>query len=491
MHRLKIILTSLILSVMVLVAPLCQVAAAPSAQDTYGDWQELTTNSFAIIFPSDYALLAQILLNNYGETLDAEYARFAATFDAQLSLPVTIRIYPQETDYLELNVLAPQLGPGAMHSHIGSREIALIGANIIANLPRWQIEGLNAFRYELAILFTRQVSEKKAPPGLLAAVGTYAQDPKETLGILDQSSLLPSGMTLESLPLTQKWETLWESEDTSLDLLQLLQATSIVAYLVDAYGWPTLVQYLKNLPTASAYASALESVYKSTFSHLQEQWQAYFPIFTGDRWQFDVLYNYDLSRYAQLVQAGGYSAAVAGLNEAVQLLEKLNNQPAALEQAGKLLAQAKLGQSAAALALQSRQAFLGGDYAQSIEQADQAEQAYHQLGDTRRLDELAVYRSRAAEILSLRNQAEKLSKGLSPLDAEAGSIIQLADVGARLGSLGDGEGERLVESTLLSLAAVRKHLQSMLSAVGVILAALLLVWRILLVHRKEPVEARL
>jgi hypothetical protein len=491
MRRYKIALASFILAVSVLAVPLHQAVAVSPAQSTSGDWQELRTKAFSIIFPKDYELLAQILLNNYGQTLDSEYTRFAAAFDAQLSLPVTIRIYPQETDYLQLNVLAPKLGPGATHSHIGAREIALIGANIIANLPRWQIEGLNAFRYELAILFTRQVSEKKAPPGLLAGIGGYAQNPEETLGALDQAGVLPAGMKLASLKITQKRETLWENEEVNLDLLQLLQATSIVAYLVDAYGWPALVQYLKSLPTASGYAPALEAAYKTSFASLEAQWQAYFPLFTGGRWQFDVLYHYDLSRFEQLIQAGGYSAAAPGLNEAVQLLEKLANQPAALEQARTLLAQAKLGQSAADLARQSRQALLSGDYLRCIDLASQAERKYTELGDTRRLDELAVYRSRANEILALREQAGKLSKGLSALSEDAVPILQLASLSQRLGALGDGEGQRLVDATLQSLAMARRRLQWMLASGAAALAALLLVWRILLVWRKAPLEARL
>jgi len=43
-----------------------------------------------------------------------------------LSLPITIRIYPQEADYYNLNALAL----GAMHSHVGAREIALIASII-------------------------------------------------------------------------------------------------------------------------------------------------------------------------------------------------------------------------------------------------------------------------------------------------------------------------------------------------------------------------
>jgi hypothetical protein len=350
---------------------------------------------------------------------------------------------------------------------------------------------LNAFRYELAALFTYQITDNKAPPGLLAGVGVYAEDPKDTLGVFDSSGSLPANMKMKDIQLSQTWDILWTSPDVDLDLLQLFQANSTVAYLVDAYGWSTLLQFLKSLPTAASYSAALEAAYQTPFASLEEGWQSYFPLFTGGRWQYDVLYNADLSSYEKLVQAGGYSSAVPGLTETVQFLEKLKNQPATLDQARKLLETAKLGQSAATLALQARQALQSGDYAGSILLVGQAEQKFTQLGDVSRTDELEAYRARATEILDLRQKANQLYSSLSVLDTNLSPVTQLGQTAQRLGALGDSAGQNQIETALASFEASREQFKWEISFGAVLLAALLLLGRIFLMRRSPSLEAQL
>lgn len=465
------------------VAPAWAATNVHTLTSSDGEWEETRTQSFAIIYSRDYEELAHGILVLYGNTLEQEYTRYQTIFETELLLPITIRVYPTEAIYYKLNPRAPEIVNAGTHSHIGAREIALIGENIAADLTTWQQEGLNAFRYELAILFGEQISKKKAPPGLLTGIGGYAEDPNI---LFNSKQSLKSD---HSQP-TQSWISIWDSAASDQNSLYITEATSIVAYLVDVYGWATFLKFLNNLPTSEGYRQALVTTYGIEFSALEDQWLLYFPIYIKGRWRAHVIYGFDLSVFEQLLKAGAYSDAYEGLQEAITFLEKIEDQEK-LKQAQLLLEQAKTGQEAGILVSQSRQALQTGDYEACIRYADLAQQKLDELGDSRRFEELEIYRSWAQEILSLYTQIDKTKNSAYLLGSTRKAVDQLLTIRQRLEALGNQQGKAIVNQALEDINQRRQTQQTSVMIIAALLCFTLLGVRIRLSRQPIPPEAQL
>lgn len=451
------------------------------------EWQETRTQAFAILYSVESLELGGALSTWYGETLDAEYARFEALFETSLSLPVFIRIYPTENHLYCLNAEPPEIQTGVTHHHIGSREIALIAENIegsaSGNASEWLRNSLNIFRYEQAILFSEQISDRQAPPGLLAAIGHYAQDPQHTLGKLN----LPRGEWFEP---AQTWQTLWEDPGTQFEFRQGLETTSIVAFLVDQYGWPSFLQFLNSLRTSGGYRLSLTQMYAADFSALQEQWNAYFGEYFQGRWQINAIYNYDLSPYQDLLVAGEYRQASKGLKEVIPFLEKIS-QTEKLNQAHAMLEWAITGQEADDLILQSEQALQRGEYQQSLVLANLAEEKYTRIKNFNHLDALSAFRDRVRKILVLHAELERLGEVVAVNKGGIRSANQIITLGQHLGELQDIQGQIKAQELARMVEAHQRNQQVLFSMLGAALILILLGIRIWLMLFKTPPEAEL
>jgi hypothetical protein len=478
-----------------LLSPTAARAAPPA--DT-SDWRQLRTQSFAIIYPQQFEALAQVLYAFYGKTLDAEYQRFSTLFNASLPLPISIRVYPTVDEYYRLNSLAPTIGLTDIHSHIGYREISVIGNNVTADTARWQAAALDAFRFELAILFTVQASNQKAPPGLLAGVGGYAQDPATRMKPLagqappntaGQAPPNTAGQAADLAKNIKTWRTIFESDASLTDPDLQLQATSIVAYLVDEYGWDTFLKYLGSLASSAGYRQSASDTFGVSLDTLQTNWTSYYPFYLKERWNANVLYNYDLTKSQKLVAAGAYAAAVKELTADLAFLVRLQQTDKAKE-AQTLLDQAIKGQEAGNLMYQAYQALQARDYAGSLELLKTARQDYAALGDDRQTVELDAYQKWAQTVLDLRSQVAQIaSSGIAALDA--GARTRLQDLYSQLSSYGDVEGQDMVRQALQTREdhSVSQPLLVILAAAG--LCLLLLVARLLLARRPPAPEASL
>ncbi|HLF88695.1 MAG TPA: hypothetical protein VI451_07125, partial [Anaerolineales bacterium] len=294
---------------------------APAAAQSCSrlNWGETSTRAFTFTYQKSVPLGAEISAQ-YGDRLDAEYNRFANLFQVSLNTPITVRIYPNGTDYTCLNALAPNIPIGQTHSHVGGREIALIGQYILADPESWQINGFDTLRHELAILFVQYLTGDKAPPGLTIGVGIYAEDPALTF----ERRLASAPPPTDAPSLT--WRGAWEAPDVITSPDVNLQAASIVAYLVDVYGWDKFVAFLSTLRTAESYHAALTAVYKVEAGALEEQWLTYYPLYFEGRWRDNALYEFSLSAYEQLITAGAYQAATDGLTPIIALLTQRGDQ---------------------------------------------------------------------------------------------------------------------------------------------------------------------
>lgn len=447
------------------------------------EWREARTQSFAILYPQGQEELGHTLFEVYGSALDAEYARFAGLYETGLSLPISIRLYPTHEHYLCLNALAPELGPGATHSHIGAREIALLGDGIAANQAAWLHNFLDIFRYEQSVLFVESISGQNAPPGLLAAAGYFAQDPTQTIGPLQlsQADWAMPGFT---------WRQLWEEPETAREFSRGLQTTTTVAFLVDAFGWEPFLRFLKDLPASGNYRQSLANIYGQDIQALQENWQSYYPHYFQGRWQAHPLYNYDLSTVQKLVDGGAYTDAGQQLHSIIPFLET-SQQPEKHRQAQMLLAQAQAGQEANNLVVQARQALAKGDYAQAIRLIGQAEQSFQRLGNYHRLDELSAYRGQVQAILQLHEEVDKLRAKMAWQINTFSLAARLVDIDQRLGELGDVHGQLKARAVLEAVQARQRNQQLAVSLLGILFVLALLGLRIWLLRYKPAPEAEL
>ena len=464
------------------------VEAAPLAQEIDCsnlppvNWQETNSDVFAYVYPAEFEMMVDSLLLRFGSTLEEEYHAFSRLFQTSLSLPVTIRIYPGIRNYYCLNVIAPQVAVGVMHSRIGMREISLFGDRIWENFSQWDEESLNILRYELGVLFVEQISEGKAPPGLLGGVGFYMMDPND---IFEQRNITEASYKAPEVT----WRSLWESDETLSDPGEGIQAVSTIAYLVEAYGWDTFMQLLVDLRTSEGYRHSLNEVYGVDFSVLQSEWANYYPLYYQGRWRSHVLYGFDLKPYAEMIAGGAYTDALINLKDVVEFLEQ-NDQGGKLSEALALQELAKSGQEASALVLQSRQALQNGQYNESIRLADQAQAIFNTLGDLRRTAELDSYRAWAQEVQALQTEMEQLRQEYAAGDDSTNNVDRMIQVSQRLAELGESQALESMTEIIAAQEAVQKSQRELLYILLSVVTVLLVALRIWLIRYKPPRESR-
>jgi hypothetical protein len=201
-------------------------------------WRQINAGQFVVLYTSSHISLAEEISEKYINNLETEFSKYLTAFSSPITTPITIRIYPSRNEYFCLNALAPMIGPDDSHSHIGTREIALI-ADVIDRSPMtWETQAMNALRHEIAILFAEKITDGKAPPGLLKGLGGYFQDPEDSFPDLWQAA----GGIYQS---ERGWQRLWEEDVPASNAVVFLQQTSTVAYLIDLFGWEKFIYFLK------------------------------------------------------------------------------------------------------------------------------------------------------------------------------------------------------------------------------------------------------
>jgi hypothetical protein len=444
------------------------VFASPPPQDACPrlEWQERISGSFAILFTGSQLSLAEEIEQQYLPQIEEELTLLVQAFSQPLVTPVTIRIYPSGTEYYCLNALAPIISDQDFHSHVGSREIALLADVIRIQNTAWDHYALNAFRHGIAALYAEVLSDGAAPPGLIQGFGGYLEDPAQTFETRHQAL---GGITTPD----RSWQRLLEEDTPASDAVTLLQQTSVVAFLIDLYGWDQFLDFLSRIPQVQGYRQALLDVYGVNLQDLQDYWVQYFPVYIQHRWQANVIYNYDLSQYEQLIAGGAYSDAQAQIQAALPLIALFSDQNK-VDHANQLLEQAGKGVEAATLALEARQAVLEGDFQTGLDSADRSLLLYHQLGNTSRDAEIQLYYQISEEVILLRAEVEKIRGNAAPLDPVR--TEQLIIIGQRLSELGDSEGTRQVQVALLLMGVGQQNIVRWVTVFGIIISAFL-IWR--------------
>lgn len=456
--------------------------ARPNLQENcseYTNWVEERTGNFAVVYTPLTGPFAIGLLAQYSDDLENLYATFGQAFDESPTAPITIRIYPRDIEYYCLNPFPPNLSEGQSHSHISSQEIALIGSVLFADATIWQVKALNAMHYELTVLFVEKATDGNALPGLLAGTGLYAQNP------LDIFPELYAASGLGDTP-TMRWRDVWEAEDLS-NAETSVQALSITAYLIDVYGWSQYVSFLHELKGTESYRQALRDVYGMSLSELEDHWQIYFPVYVAERWSVNVIHNYDLSVYEQLLDGSAYTDAKQGLEEAVKVIGYFSGNN--LQTASVLLNLAEIGIEAGALAGEARQAIISGDYQRALITAESSLGLFAQLGDQTRFEEISVYSQTAQEVLDLRIELQELSQKDSLTDPTV--MRDLERVGGRLAELGDVEGVQQTQEAIIIVSEKERYLTWGLGGLGIVLVLVLLLRQVLGFRKDSQQEALL
>ncbi len=450
--------------------------AAPDSQTACSRefvWREINSDQFVVLYTASHISLAEEISETYLQPIKGELDKYSIAFSSSIYTPITIRIYPSETEYYCLNALAPLINSEDSHSHIGTREIALI-ANVINRSPMtWDAQAINAIRHEIAVLFGEQISSGKAPPGLLQGLGGYFENPEDTYHDRYQEA--------ERIDQPDRgWQRLWEEDIPASDALVLLQQTSTVAYLIDVFGWGKFVNFLEKIAEYHGYRQSLLEVYGVNLQDLQSHWMQYFPVYVDARWQANVIHNYDLSQYRQLISQGAYTDAAQKLEQAIPLIKLFGREEKILE-AESLLSRAEIGIKAGILALESRQAILSLDYSLGYRKAEEALSLYRQLDDSRRIGEVETYINLSTEVLTLREELDLLRGVGSPLDPIR--TQRIVAIGRRLNELGDSEGANQVQIALLLLGSGLQVVVQTITVIG-LMVCVYLIWRRIVFVRK-------
>jgi hypothetical protein len=415
--------------VLILGQPASQVLAQGPEPPAPPVWLDRATGHYSLV----YAEGSEADADYYAAFADELYAWEARLFATDIEKPITLRLYPTLESYFQANPLAAQIAGVVAHANAGRREIAIA-------LPRVAALGdedrRNNVRHELAHLFLSALSDDQMPTGFHEGIAQYLEKPTSELeaGVQLLRQADQQGRLLD-------WSTLNERDRAYSDpQVAYPQSRSVVAFLVDRYGFARLLDFARAFRGAPGFRTALEQAYGVPADQLEAEWAAYLPEYLDGRWKINALYDYDLSRAEQLVTTGAYTPAEQELAAAIALLET-TDQDEALARAQALLARARQGQAAHALADAARDALETGDYALAGDLVSQARDAFAALDDTARNAELAAYGARLQAVARARGRlanAEARSGGVLALSARDAALA----LAAELAALGDEAGAR-------------------------------------------------
>jgi hypothetical protein len=402
---------------------------------------------FLFIVPSGFETDVNALLEQHRADLNAAYDLYARLYGAEPPLPIYVRVYAQRAELDDQNLFVPPIAPDALHLHFGAREIALI-APFPAGWLRSSL-AFDALRYELNGVFLSAIAANNLPPGLEHGVNYYvAGAPAEAEAGAARLAAASSAGELYA------WRSLLTGDQVYTDPeIALPQAGAIVAFLVERYGFPALVEVVRGTSAGEPLAATMAALYGLPLDVLESEWQAALPDYLAEGWRRNALHGFDLAPYEAALAAGSYRHVIAGLHSVIPFLIQ-TSQTAALERAQGLLAAAQQGQAAADLVVAARAALENGSYEQALALVGQARDAFSALGYAGRESELAAYEARAREVLALRAEVADALARVEAGDAAGGEARLLALL-PRLRAAGDVNSALAVENRLDELASGR------------------------------------
>jgi hypothetical protein len=442
-------------------------AQEPDTELPVINWQELKTENFVIVYAESIAgvdpsscVCGPGKAQFYASFIDDIYTDLRAVFEVDLETPINLRLFPTEESYFEVNPVAEVVTGVIAHALNNRQEIAVA-------LPRTEgltdDELINNMRHELTHLFASLLSDSKLNTGFQEGIAQYLEKPTAKTSF--DPAILEQAYNRQIL---LSWADLDRAENVFKDpQVAYPQTFSMAAFLIDRYGFPKFVDFIKANATEPGFRSALEVTYRKSADALETEWLAYLPEYFAGRWKINSIYAYDLSRVRELVAGGAYSGAEVELLEIIALLET-TNQTEVLAEAETLLAQAHRGQAANALADEARAALTANDYALTVTKGNAAIAAFEEVGYRQRIPEIQTYIQRAElgqGAIEQLNRGEELLESLRFFEAE--KEIHAAMV--MLQSLGNQAYAQRGEQLLIELTQRQSILAYAILAVGGVL----------------------
>lgn len=407
----------LALTLAVLIAPLPALA-----QTT--DWREQRTERFAILYTDSEART----VGQYAGFVDSIYDEVTAIFGHQTAVPVTLRLYPSDESYYQVNPAARGLPGVVAHADFRRHEVVVIVPQTLSQTPD---EVQNNIRHELTHIIAAELSEDRLNVGFQEGIAQYVEHP--SLELETKVHLLSAALQHDDL---LSWSDL-NDRDTVYKNPQISypESLSMVAFLSERYSFAKLREFLTISARSSGYRSALERAYGQSPAALEQQWRAWLPSYLAGGYLHAMPNAYDLARAKDLLRLGRYDEAHDELETAIKWLST-TDQAAMLREAQDLLDRSVEGQRAVALANQARAALAANDYDRAADLAAQARRAYADLGNTQQDAVLANYAERAERG---RRADAALNEAISLADAQrypqARALLDQAL--AQLAALGD------------------------------------------------------
>ncbi len=451
------------------------------------DWRELRTENFIVVYAESVEGFIGIgcacgveEAEVYTAFIDQVYKDLVAVFEVELETPINLRLFPTEESYYEVNPLAEQISGVIAHALNSREEIAIA---LPRTRPLSEEEIANNIRHELTHFFASFLSDSKLNTGFQEGIAQYLEKPVDSAG---NNPAALSGIYQEERLLT--WAQLNDAEQVFGEPdVAYPQALSMTAFLIDRYGFPDFLEFIKASATEPGYRSALEAAYGESADVLEAEWLEYLPEYLAGRWQVNSIYAYDLSRVTQLVEHGAYSDAETELIEIITLLES-TDQTETLTEAEALLAKANKGQVANALGNETRESMLASDYALTISKANAAIAAYEELGYRDRIPEIQIYIQRAElgqNALAQLDYGEELLDSFRFFEAEK----QIYNATALLQSLNNQIAAQRGEELLAESTFRQSIFAYAMLLIGLILLLLNGLRRILRQFSANPLEA--
>lgn len=489
------LLAAMLLMLFAPFAALPVAAQAPPLGAPAGQWREkeaTATGRFEIWFAQRGPVAAQV--DAYKQVADPAGEMMEDIFGRVLARGMGIYLFTDEAQFNMLPGL-PKDDP-AVFSHIDRNGI-YVSASRSAGLKPVDL-GRN-LRGLLARETAAQLSGGHLPAGLLEGVERYAQAPPA-----DLQALVGTLNGVVGADRLAGWNTLLNQTDPEADA----QTYSVVAFLMDIYGFRTFRTYLDRvretrdwrtaiprayltgtnstpaMPAPAAGATAPPPAAGESVMSLEMKWRAYLPQFLGGLWQRNQFTFSNTEEASRLVAAGQYTQAVMLLTPAIPFLQQISNTRRAAD-AQSLLSRARAGAAAESTLRDAQQALEGNDYERTLTLVSQAKTEFESLGkDARPSPLLRQYEERAnrgktatadltvAEtavggwnVLLARQRADRAlgtftEYGNTPLADRAQSVIDRANGEIRtvgLGTIGVGLTILLLGMTISSVRRARRH----------------------------------
>jgi len=343
-------------------------------------------------------------------------------------------VYEMETNIFDGSQFVPRPVPIFLYTDVSQFIAAVPAAQTDQNLysgmdsngvyicvPR--MSGLKApeLTLNLRMLLTQQIvammSGGNLPPGLLRGTALYGEAPPAELPAL--VATLGQQAIADRLA---DWATLLTTSDNAL----VGQQYSVVAFLIDTYGFRQYRDFLTTLSKPQAgkdWRQAMQIVYKNegnaAATTLESKWKAYLPQFLGGLWQRNQFMYYNIDEATQLVGLGQYSQAVTLLTPAIGFLQQTGT-PKRAADAQALLSKARAGSEAEARVRDAQQALEANDYPRTNDLLKQASDLYKTMPDAKPPLTLVQYQQRAARGIQATddlNKAESQINGWNVIQA--------------------------------------------------------------------------